>query len=83
MHELSGCGSFSYWNITTPVYCFIVLVDCKWGHWGGWGDCSEPCGGGNQYRNRIVIEEAENGGNQCGGSVKESRACNVSPCPGT
>ena len=58
------------------------LVDCKWGQWTIWGHCSEPCGGGVQHRNRIIIEEAANGGAECKGSNEESRFCNESPCPG-
>eukprot|EP00913_Durusdinium_trenchii_P023732 g22290.t1 len=41
------------------------LVDCAWGDWAGWSDCSCKCGGGTKRRTRNVVQAPRNGGQPC------------------
>ncbi|XP_066931098.1 uncharacterized protein [Clytia hemisphaerica] len=45
--------------------------------WSSFGNCSKPCGGGIQYRTRVCAS----GGNDCVGSTREERECNMEKCP--
>lgn len=60
---------------------FSCPVDCLWNMWGGWGDCSRSCGGGNRLRERNYGAQAQNGGQACPGSPAEVIACQVQECP--
>ena len=60
-----------------------ILVDGGWSNWSGWGQCSMPCGGGEQERSRTCTNPSPaNGGAACSGSDKETQACNTNDCPG-
>ena len=48
-------------------------VDCKWGEWSDWEECSRDCGGGSQQRRRKVEVEAKFGGAACSGVLTEDR----------
>ena len=62
----------------THVQC---PVDCS-GEWGGWGECSLPCGGGNRTSNYVVLEEPQHGGAECPErDSSRSQECNTEPCP--
>ena len=61
---------------------FAAKIDCKWGSYGNWTECSKSCGGGNQTRLRDIEQKAQNGGAKCSGESKDSRACSVHACPG-
>ena len=56
------------------------IVDCVWGNWTDWTDCSVTCGGGKQNRTRVITTTAENGGNNCTGSAHETQDCNPNAC---
>ena len=56
-------------------------VDCKWGTW-TWQSCDRTCGGGTQIGSRIIVQHASNGGRECIGSSRTTRACNTATCPG-
>ena len=60
----------------------LVPIDCKWGEYGNWTQCSKTCGGGNQIRTRVVATQARNGGKQCDGANTDLKLCNEFPCPG-
>ena len=62
-------------------YC--LLVDCAWDEFGDWSSCDKTCGGGEQFRERTVLTEAQNGGQNCSGEGREVKACNVHNCAGT
>jgi len=57
----------------SPVHCAVS-------GFGGWGGCSQGCGGGTQTRTRSITRNAANGGNACPG-LTDTRACNTQPCP--
>ena len=72
------------------IRCVVILsivnlsygVDCKWGPWSGWTDCTHPCGGGHHHKNRSIEIEATDGGRPCEGPKKEKKICNPLPCGG-
>ncbi|XP_030853395.1 hemicentin-1 isoform X1 [Strongylocentrotus purpuratus] len=57
-------------------------VDGGWGPWSSWQLCDRTCGNGNTIRERICNNpEPRYGGRDCSGLSRETRACNVRPCP--
>eukprot|EP01012_Entosiphon_sulcatum_P029449 TRINITY_DN358_c0_g1_i1.p1 TRINITY_DN358_c0_g1~~TRINITY_DN358_c0_g1_i1.p1 ORF type:complete len:2229 (+),score=276.12 TRINITY_DN358_c0_g1_i1:2833-9519(+) len=54
-------------------------INCVVAAWGDWLNCSVPCGGGTQYRERQVVTIPENGGTPCP-ALQESRSCNQQEC---
>jgi len=55
-------------------------VDCTWGEWQGWSECSKDCGGGEQKNHRKVKQHAEFHGKACQGNGTETKACNLQAC---
>lgn len=43
-------------------------VNCKYGDWQKWSDCSASCGPGYKYRYRNIDQLPKNGGSQCSSS---------------
>ena len=64
-------------------YILLLLVDCAWGDFSEWTQCSAECGTGTQTRTKTVKTEAEQGGAACDGDATETRDCNTHGCPGT
>ena len=60
----------------------VLSVDCRWGAWGTWTECTKTCGGGTRQGVRKIEREAKNGGVPCTGSTKRTVACNTQSCPG-
>eukprot|EP01128_Nolandella_sp_AFSM9_P004201 TRINITY_DN1848_c0_g1_i1.p1 TRINITY_DN1848_c0_g1~~TRINITY_DN1848_c0_g1_i1.p1 ORF type:complete len:516 (+),score=77.39 TRINITY_DN1848_c0_g1_i1:195-1742(+) len=58
----------------------LCPVDCLWGPWSGYSQCSASCGGGSQTRTRSIQTPNANGGAACTGSSSENRDCNTTPC---
>ena len=56
-------------------------VDCQWGSWGNWEECSETCDGGTQVRRRSIARHPSCGGSACRGLHTETRPCNTQCCP--
>ncbi|CDQ66872.1 unnamed protein product [Oncorhynchus mykiss] len=52
-----------------------------WGEYGAYGACSRPCGTGVAMRIRQCITARTDGGNNCVGSSKSYRICNMQACP--
>ena len=67
-----------------PSSCILFIsVDGGWSEFGEWGECSKPCGGGEQSRSRTCTNPPPApGGVECSGDDKETQACNDHPCPG-
>ena len=61
---------------------FIKIVDCRWGNYGTWSECTKTCGGGTRFTTRTIEKEAEHGGLPCGGGEVRTVACNKDNCPG-
>eukprot|EP00434_Breviolum_minutum_P031701 symbB.v1.2.028035.t1/scaffold2927.1/size67078/2 len=56
-------------------------IDCLWGEWEDWSDCTSTCGGGIQRRNRIIVVSPQNGGRLCEPKDKyEVSACSTHSC---
>ncbi|XP_059162099.1 LOW QUALITY PROTEIN: uncharacterized protein LOC131945116 [Physella acuta] len=52
-----------------------------WAIWGGWSQCSEPCGIGNTVRDRTCTDPAPiYGGEPCDGQGSEVQTCYGGPC---
>ena len=60
----------------------LIAINCKWGAFGEWSQCTKTCGVGTQTRSRVKTQKAEHGGAECEGSSSEMRACNLMTCPG-
>lgn len=59
----------------------VSVVDCLWGEWNGWSDCSLSCGGGIKTRGRHIVTAPQNGGRACDALDKaEVAPCNVQSC---
>lgn len=54
--------------------------DCEWDLYGDWSECDKPCGGGTEFRERVVKSEAKYGGENCTGEEREEKQCNVHNC---
>ncbi|XP_071836091.1 uncharacterized protein [Apostichopus japonicus] len=64
------------------LYGYYNPVDGNWASWGPWGECSESCGGGIQYRSRNCTDPAPRHlGADCVGSEQDSQVCKDQPCP--
>ena len=60
-----------------------LLVDGKWGQWGGYGACSKTCNPGHKVRERKCNSPSpSHGGKECIGSAREVTTCNTKGCPG-
>lgn len=51
-------------------------VDCLWGPWSKWHDCSTPCGPGHKRRDRTEAVQAQDEGLPCVGLTFELTECN-------
>ncbi|XP_068693813.1 SCO-spondin-like isoform X2 [Montipora foliosa] len=57
-------------------------VNGGWSSWGGWRSCSRTCGSGSQNRYRSCSNPPpRNGGISCPGTSRQSKLCNIKPCP--
>jgi len=57
----------------------ICTRNCIPAPWSGWGQCSEPCGGGKQTRTRGIAHSATGNG-VCNENLSEERDCNQFAC---
>ena len=55
-------------------------VDGRWVILQDWSQCTQACGGGKQYLQRLCIQP-QNGGNNCIGDPILARNCNEQSCP--
>eukprot|EP00929_Paragymnodinium_shiwhaense_P049346 TRINITY_DN24896_c0_g1_i1.p1 TRINITY_DN24896_c0_g1~~TRINITY_DN24896_c0_g1_i1.p1 ORF type:complete len:2226 (+),score=381.55 TRINITY_DN24896_c0_g1_i1:132-6809(+) len=56
-------------------------LDCKWGLWKDWGDCSVSCGGGSRLRAKWLSQPARHGGLPCGETPTVAETCGSEACP--
>ena len=53
----------------------------NWSDWSNWTDCTQPCGGGIQQRNRTCDNPPpDSGGQFCPREPDEEQDCNLNPC---
>ena len=57
-------------------------MNCRWGSYQPWSECTKTCGGGTRESIREVEQKEEHGGLPCVGSAKRIVACNKETCPG-
>ena len=55
-------------------------IDCKWGEYSPWSECSKSCGSGIRRRIRVVVQNASIGGKECTGLDKEAEECKILDC---
>ena len=55
-------------------------INCKWGGWSNWGDCSQSCSGGSQMRTRSIAIQSNCKGRKCYGSFTDLQSCNTHCC---
>jgi hypothetical protein len=72
-----GCGTLEEHESCNSGPC---PIDCVLSEFGPFSQCSRPCGGGVETRQRFVLEPAQFGGAPCA-ALEESRPCNTAPCP--
>jgi len=56
-------------------------VDCEWGEWSPWSNCSKTCGGGTIVHRRNITTQATNDGRECQGKYEVVLPCNEDGCP--
>lgn len=57
----------------------LEFVDCVWGSWSQWSQCSSKCGGGRRGRSSVA-RGGEVAAEICGGHLSQFAACNPQPC---
>ncbi|GBM33564.1 Semaphorin-5A [Araneus ventricosus] len=68
-------------NPPCPAYS-KVPIHGHWSEWTSWSECSSPCGGGLQTRERKCNDPApQYGGSECSGCDQDFRICNNHLCP--
>ncbi|XP_027864478.1 A disintegrin and metalloproteinase with thrombospondin motifs 2-like isoform X3 [Xiphophorus couchianus] len=59
----------------------IMKQDGNWGSWSEYGQCSQTCGGGVQFRTRNCDNpKPANGGRPCRGVTYQFQMCNTNEC---
>ncbi|CAE7555101.1 Hmcn1 [Symbiodinium pilosum] len=62
--------------------CTNFCVDCEWGSWTQWSNCSTSCNSGTRTRSREVAVPADGGGKKCSGNGTEVGICaDLIACP--
>ena len=54
-------------------------VDCRITGWTDWSGCSETCGDGVEYKDPIIGDQAQHGGEAC--PAAQERVCNLCASP--
>eukprot|EP00397_Hematodinium_sp_SG-2012_P003707 GEMP01003715.1.p1 GENE.GEMP01003715.1~~GEMP01003715.1.p1 ORF type:complete len:1022 (+),score=243.68 GEMP01003715.1:188-3253(+) len=60
--------------------CYEHPENCEFGEWRDWTICDSKCGGGQQYRERVIAKQSEDHGFPCEGVTKETRNCGGGEC---
>jgi len=80
--SLDGEGCYGELNATASCATGNkASVDCELSLWSAWGPCDRTCGGGQQSRNREVLQEASNNGRACESDLSVTRPCSMEKCP--
>lgn len=54
-------------------------INCVWGGWGDWSECTATCGGGEKHKHRDILVAAQNGGS-CDGAHNLYSSCSLYAC---
>jgi len=74
--QCSGTGDD--YGVCNEVEC---PLDCKWGTWSYWSDCTASCGGGTQQRQKPIQVQNNSKGKPCNPSDGlQFQACSVTIC---
>lgn len=71
-------GSNREWKACDLELC---PLDCQWGDWSEWGNCSRTCDSGLQRRNRSIVFPKQGEGADCDDRFEESQPCSQEACP--
>ena len=55
----------------------LSAINCVWGVWGEFGECSTDCGDGIRERHRVRAIVAQHGGDECDGQTVDDKSCNL------
>ena len=58
----------------------IELLDCEWGPYGEWSECSTTCDWGVKTSKRTKLQSAHSGGKECEGFDLRTEECREEPC---
>ena len=78
-----GCYTNKNTNLNI-VYPFLIAKDCQWSDWQiDNSRCPATCGyAAVTAAFRYVLQDAENGGKQCNGTLTKIIRCGPNSCPG-
>ena len=68
-------------EISKLLIGLIIAVDCE-SKWDDWSPCTATCGGGTQWRAKVITQNATHGGRECEEPFNETQNCNMQSCPG-
>jgi len=86
LHVASGNGRGCVGHMSETSACPVQPdcgehVDCVWGQWGPWSDCTCECDGGMKRRDRSILTAPTGRGKLCDPIAKqEISPCNTQPC---
>ena len=55
----------------------LAAINCVWGIWGEFSECSTDCGDGIRKRHRVHAIIAQHGGDECEGENFDDKSCNL------
>lgn len=82
-HHNQEEGAVFFWRRrrAPPASTTPKPINCRWGNWGRWSECSRSCGaGGEKVRRRIIAAEAQYDGT-CEGASEGTKTCFEKDCP--
>ena len=63
-----------------PDKCSQPRINCGFGEWSDWSECTASCNGGQRYHTRSVARHAEQFGEGCRGGLEEVQPCRTQSC---
>eukprot|EP01137_Pigoraptor_chileana_P027847 Opistho-2@10962 len=55
-------------------------INCAYGAFGPFSNCTAECGGGNRTKERVITTEGQFGGTECTEPLSVTETCNSEPC---
>lgn len=62
------------------IACPSNARDCEFSTWNDWNACSQTCGIGSQYRDRVVMIDVTMDGTPCKGQLQDYKECSLAHC---